>query len=195
MRPIHPQISPIAVSTSTSRYLQLRFQPHITTTFRSRPHPRAHTQPPPTPSLRSFSASISLRAEDATSKAKALNQKGLDKEVDGFHKQIDNAIGKAKELQARTPWHREGSDQPPVKRNRSAGAMTKGIFRPTLFQNQITTRLCTQANMYFFRQTPNNPLPPPEAHPPSNNRRQEHRPQRYRAPGSPRPPSTTSLLP
>ncbi|KAH9217139.1 hypothetical protein DL95DRAFT_362395 [Leptodontidium sp. 2 PMI_412] len=131
MRPIHPQISPIAVSTSTSRYLQLRFQPHITTTFRSRPHPRAHTQPPPTPSLRSFSASISLRAEDATSKAKAVNQKGLDKEVDGFHKQIDNAIGKAKELQARTPWHREGSDQPPVKRNRSAGAMTKGKLLTT----------------------------------------------------------------
>jgi hypothetical protein len=29
-------------------------------------------------------------------------------------------------LQARTPWHREGSDKPPVKRMRSAGAMTKG---------------------------------------------------------------------
>tara|TARA_R110002060_G_scaffold18542_8_gene25471 strand:+ start:1731 stop:1964 length:234 start_codon:yes stop_codon:yes gene_type:complete len=54
----------------------------------------------------------------------------LDEQEDGFHRQIDDAIGEAKELQARTPWHREGSDQPPVKRNRSAGAMTKGMSLP-----------------------------------------------------------------
>ena len=39
---------------------------------------------------------------------------------------LDRKIGEAKELQTRTPWHREGTDQPPVKRLRSAGAMTKG---------------------------------------------------------------------
>lgn len=42
--------------------------------------------------------------------------------------QIDNAIGKEKEIAARTPWHREGADMPPVKRQRQAGAMTKGIY-------------------------------------------------------------------
>src|SRR5271170_4063138 len=39
---------------------------------------------------------------------------------------LDRKIGEAKELQTRTPWHRDGADQPPVKRLRSAGAMTKG---------------------------------------------------------------------
>ena len=41
---------------------------------------------------------------------------------------IDHAVDEAKELQARTPWHRDGSDKPPVKRPRSAGAMTKGLL-------------------------------------------------------------------
>ncbi|PVH79708.1 hypothetical protein DL98DRAFT_515967 [Cadophora sp. DSE1049] len=139
---MRPRISPTAVSTSTSRtLLQFRFQPHITTTFRSRPLPHfQHPQPrpkfPQTPlpplSLRTFSTTTSLLSEeDATSRAKALNQKGLDEQEDGFHRQIDDAIGEAKELQARTPWHREGSDTPPVKRNRSAGAMTKGKLLTT----------------------------------------------------------------
>lgn len=66
-----------------------------------------------------------------TDKAKELSKKGLEgdnegKGDDGFNSQIDNAINEEKELQARTPWHREGADQPPVRRNRSAGAMTKG---------------------------------------------------------------------
>jgi len=136
---MRPRISPTAVSTSASRSLQYRLsQPHITTNFRSRPLTRPQPRPtfPQTPlpplSLRVFSTSLSrLSEEDATSKAKALNQKGLDEQEDGFHRQIDDAIGEAKELQARTPWHREGSDQPPVKRNRSAGAMTKGKLLTT----------------------------------------------------------------
>lgn len=41
--------------------------------------------------------------------------------------QLDSAIGNAKELQSRTPWHRQGADDPPVRRLRSAGAMTKGM--------------------------------------------------------------------
>jgi hypothetical protein len=78
--------------------------------------------------IRSFSGCKSSReGKDYAAQAKELNQKGLDKQEDGFNNQLDNAIGEAKELQARTPWHREGSDQPPVKRRRSAGAMTKGI--------------------------------------------------------------------
>jgi len=50
---------------------------------------------------------------------------------------IDHAVDEAKELQARTPWHREGSDKPPVKQLRSAGAMTKGLFSYILIQTNI----------------------------------------------------------
>ncbi|KAK0120370.1 hypothetical protein ONS95_011773 [Cadophora gregata] len=137
---MRPRILPTAISTSTSRtLLRFHFQPHITSTFRSRPlersQPRLYSSPPaslPSLSIRTFSTSRRhYSEEDATSKAKALNQKGLDEQEDGFHRQIDDAIGKAKELQARTPWHREGSDTPPVKRNRSAGAMTKGKLLTT----------------------------------------------------------------
>lgn len=66
--------------------------------------------------------------EDYGAKAKELNQKGQEEQEKGFDNQLDDAIGEQRELQARTPWHREGSDRPPVKRNRSAGAMTKGLF-------------------------------------------------------------------
>ncbi|KAI9752993.1 MAG: CAAX farnesyltransferase (FTase) subunit beta [Chaenotheca gracillima] len=48
-----------------------------------------------------------------------------------LQRQLDDAIGDQKEKQARTPWHREGSDLPPVKRPRSAGAMTKGKLLTT----------------------------------------------------------------
>ncbi len=104
-------------------------QPPILITFRTRPdipHTEYQTQRSP---IRAFtSSSRKLQEASATERAKALNQKGLDQQEDGFRNQIDDAIGEAKELQARTPWHREGSDMPPVKRMRRAGAMTKGWF-------------------------------------------------------------------
>jgi hypothetical protein len=97
----------------------------IISTFHRRP--QQHLLP-----LRSFSRPFSStrigRKDDYAAQAKALNQKGQDNHEAGFNNQIDNAIGEAKELQARTPWHREGSDKPPVKRMRSASAMTKGSF-------------------------------------------------------------------
>lgn len=113
------------------------FQPQILSTFRSRPTTFTST---PQYQLRAFSISIKRREkEDFAKQAKALNQKSLDEHEDGYNKQIDNAIGEAEELQARTPWHREGSDSPPVKRNRSAGAMTKGIFLFSLSSPQNIT--------------------------------------------------------
>lgn len=54
--------------------------------------------------------------------AKDLNQRGVDEALSDF----DTAIGQEKEKQIRTPWHRQGADTPPVRRQRSAGAMTKG---------------------------------------------------------------------
>lgn len=39
----------------------------------------------------------------------------------------ERKVAEDKSKQIRTPWHREGSAEPPVARQRSAGAMTKGI--------------------------------------------------------------------
>lgn len=76
--------------------------------------------------------------------AKELNRKGMElqegrsanDDAEGGEKEskpssngyLDDEIGTAKEKQARTPWHREGPENPPVRKLRSAGAMTKGIF-------------------------------------------------------------------
>ena len=43
---------------------------------------------------------------------------------------MEKAIGVEKEKQNKAPWHREGSDLPPVARQRSAGAMVKGSRVP-----------------------------------------------------------------
>lgn len=76
--------------------------------------------------------------------AKELNKKGMELQeesrsendcAEGNEKEslsssngyLDDEIGSAKEKQARTPWHREGPENPPVRKLRSAGAMTKGI--------------------------------------------------------------------
>ncbi|OMP86420.1 Calcium uniporter protein, mitochondrial [Diplodia seriata] len=44
---------------------------------------------------------------------------------------FDQKVSEDKGKQIRTPWHREGSDVPPVGRQRSAGAMTKGKLLTT----------------------------------------------------------------
>ncbi|KAK3684693.1 hypothetical protein LTR37_020023 [Vermiconidia calcicola] len=44
---------------------------------------------------------------------------------------FDRVESESKEKQARSPWMREGSEKPPVARNRSAGAMTKGKLLTT----------------------------------------------------------------
>lgn len=123
----------------------------------------------PTCLIRGLSCTRIVREKkDYATRAKELNQKGLDDQEKGFNNQLDNAIGEAKELQARTPWHREGSDKPPVKRARSAGAMTKGLsLLSCQYQNQVL-------NIYN-RQTPHNPLAPPKAHPTPHNPRQKFR--------------------
>jgi hypothetical protein len=41
---------------------------------------------------------------------------------------LDDAVSHVKEKQVKTPWEREGSQTPPVKRERSASAMTKGML-------------------------------------------------------------------
>jgi hypothetical protein len=99
----------------------------------------------PRPRSCQFSTSRDLREQyEHTEKAEELSRKGLEdqnKQDDGFNSQIDNAIGEQKELQARTPWHREGADTPPVRRNRIAGAMTKGKFLSFPFYS-LQTKVC-----------------------------------------------------
>lgn len=43
-----------------------------------------------------------------------------------------SVTAREKEKQTKAPWHREGSDVPPVGRPRSAGAMAKGRIKPRL---------------------------------------------------------------
>jgi hypothetical protein len=56
--------------------------------------------------------------------AEDLHQKVTKEEISHYDKVVAEDKGK----QIRTPWHREGSDTPPVSRQRSAGAMTKGVL-------------------------------------------------------------------
>ena len=54
--------------------------------------------------------------------AAELNENVSQEEKEHFARRLEEDRGK----QIRTPWHREGNDVPPVARQRSAGAMTKG---------------------------------------------------------------------
>lgn len=63
----------------------------------------------------------------ASETAKSLNQEGIDKQLHEY----DAKITEEKEKQRKAPWHREGSQEPPVRRPRSAGAMTKGKLLTT----------------------------------------------------------------
>lgn len=82
--------------------------------------------------LRSFAITARLGRDEAKEydnsnarPAADLNHNITQEEKDHFAKKLNEDKGK----QIRTPWHREGSDLPPVARQRSAGAMTKGKER------------------------------------------------------------------
>ncbi len=68
---------------------------------------------------------------------------------------LENAIGTEAEKQRRAPWHREGSDVPPVARQRSAGAMVKGSRMP------MRASALTDVK---HRKALNNPISPSQAH-------------------------------
>ncbi|KAL8647148.1 MAG: hypothetical protein Q9210_005733, partial [Variospora velana] len=50
---------------------------------------------------------------------------------DAAEPDLDEAVAQEKEKQTRAPWHREGSNTPPVARQRSASAMVKGKLLTT----------------------------------------------------------------
>lgn len=66
----------------------------------------------------------SLRSISYEQKAKDLNQQGVDDALSDF----DTAVAEDREKQHRAPWHRQGVEEPPVRKQRSAGAMTKGVY-------------------------------------------------------------------
>ena len=58
---------------------------------------------------------------------------------------LEESIAQEKEKQTRAPWHREGSELPPVARRRSAGAMTKGT-EGSILQDHVQQVMLDQAN-------------------------------------------------
>lgn len=96
----------------------------VISTFRTRPFafPAQSPQYPPTSPV----VSLSLRNLSTTRILCAERSAAVQAEEVKHDGSLDRKIGEAKELQKRTPWHREGADQPPVRRLRSASAITNG---------------------------------------------------------------------
>ncbi|KAJ9635081.1 hypothetical protein H2199_008567 [Coniosporium tulheliwenetii] len=84
-----------------------------------------------TPSTR-FHIIYPLRIEDRPVASYSQPAETLSHNVTEEEKaDYDKAVAEDKGKQIRTPWMREGSDTPPVARQRSAGAMTKGKLLTT----------------------------------------------------------------
>lgn len=94
--------------------------------------------------------------------AEQLNHDITEEEKLDFDKRIAE---EGKERQIRTPWHREGSEKPPVATQRSAGAMTKGMCSNDdahLEEDLVPTDI-------FLRQIANHTISDAQAHPSSHN--------------------------
>ncbi|KAI9730783.1 MAG: hypothetical protein M1818_008063 [Claussenomyces sp. TS43310] len=116
---------------------------HIVNASKTRPRTRSVFPTLPADRLRSIrvrciATSLPLAEKTYGDEGGHVNQRSVDDNEAGMKVkeishdgQLDEKIGEAKELQKRTPWHREGSDAPPVRRLRSAGAMTKGKLLTT----------------------------------------------------------------
>lgn len=86
-------------------------------------HLRPKSNGPTSVKASPFSHSARANVEGRfTGAAKELHQKSDEAHKSDFEK----SIAREKEKQTKAPWHREGSNVPPVARPRSAGAMTKG---------------------------------------------------------------------
>ena len=82
----------------------------------------------PEAGVRAFSFFPERRNGESSSSAKAPHDKNPNPERTTYGSHVEDEIGQLKKNQLKTPWHREGSDKPPVRRLRSASAMTKGSF-------------------------------------------------------------------
>lgn len=117
------------------------------------------------PPLRSVGTSTSQRRfKSYEQKAKALNQEGISEELHDY----DVAIGEEQEKQRKAPWHREGSQDPPVRKQRTAGAMTKGKNA-----SAVSTSLSTPANARK-RETADHSGTPAQIGSPTLDKRSQH---------------------
>lgn len=66
--------------------------------------------------------------------AQSLHEKATADEMEEYNAEVEHF----KQRQQERPWHREGVDSPPVRRQRSAGAMTKGESLPTALGPMLT---------------------------------------------------------
>merc|ERR1711981_403494 len=100
--------------------IRITTRPHLEPSIRN----ASRTQFSQTRSLHASSRRyIDVKQDDVSDiPAAQLHQKPTQEELSEY----DRAVAADKNKQIRTPWMREGSDQPPVSRPRSAGAMTKG---------------------------------------------------------------------
>lgn len=83
---------------------------------------------------RGFTTTTTLSAGHKKAEA-AATERSTDRGPVTHESNFENAILQEKEKQIRAPWHRDGSSIPPVMRQRSAGAMTKGIRFPLALSN------------------------------------------------------------
>ena len=103
---------PSIVATKSKQQCLLSCRRHI---YESQKIVRATSSPP-------HLLTICIRSVSHQQTVRELNQRGVDDALSDFD------ADDAKEKQVRTPWHREGVDTPPVRRQRSAGAMTMGTL-------------------------------------------------------------------
>lgn len=119
--------APAARTPSLTSHLRISFFPSYHASVLSRRAP-----------LRAFSAATSkLIQERPDTSSNSQPTRDLNNNVtEEEKKDFDQKVAEDKGKQIRTPWHREGSDLPPVSRLRSAGAMTKGKHSPAYKGNR-----------------------------------------------------------
>lgn len=89
---------------------------------------------------RAFTSSTRLHIEDRPVASYSQPAETLSHNITEEEKaDYDKAVAEDKGKQVRTPWMREGSDTPPVARQRSAGAMTKGMPLSSAWNTLQTT--------------------------------------------------------
>ncbi|KAL8746151.1 MAG: hypothetical protein Q9190_001786, partial [Brigantiaea leucoxantha] len=109
-------VQALRVSSAVRRSLTLK------SPFLSNPTPKSKL-------YRNFTQSTPLGVESRDDGA--VTDRHRQSSGDKRESKLDTAIAQEKEKQIKAPWHREGSNLPPVARQRSAGAMTKGKLLTT----------------------------------------------------------------
>lgn len=119
------ELQPLRIFRCLHTIVTLPIPQHLPYAWRSSNKSKLPLQSPigPPCGFRNFISSANLAAHgkyDEGAKNSTAKQSGA------LKSKLDDAITHEKEKQTRAPWQREGSSVPPVARQRSAGAMTKG---------------------------------------------------------------------